>query len=109
MSITNIIKDQRSKVCDQITGLFETLFPICRSITGNGVRDTLKIISKHIPINNTEVPTGTKVFDWEIPDEWNIRDTYIMDEEGKKIINFQTEIYEENCDSYSCAFFKKRL
>jgi len=65
------------------------LFPICRSITGNGVRKTLKIISEYIPINNTEIPTGTKVFDWVIPDEWNIKDAYIKTADGKMVVDFK--------------------
>jgi aminopeptidase-like protein len=66
-----------------------TMYPICRSITGNGVRETLKLIEKQIPIRTFEVPTGTKVFDWEIPKEWNIRDGYIKNQNGDKIIDFK--------------------
>src|SRR3990167_1234618 len=65
------------------------LFPICRSITGNGVRETLGIIKEHIPLEIHEVPTGTQVFDWMIPKEWNIRDAFILDEQGNKIIDFK--------------------
>ena len=65
------------------------MFPICRSITGNGVRETLKIIGEHIPLEIHEVPTGTQVFDWTVPKEWNIRDAYVIDPKGKKIIDFQ--------------------
>ena len=69
--------------------LMEELFPICRSITGNGVRNTLKIIQKHIPLEIQEVTTGTQVFDWTIPKEWNIHDAYVIDPTGKKIIDFK--------------------
>ena len=69
--------------------LIEELYPICRSITGNGVRKTLQIIAKHIPLEVFEVPTGTKVFDWEVPKEWNINDAYIISPNGKKIIDFK--------------------
>jgi aminopeptidase-like protein len=65
------------------------LFPICRSITGNGVRETLSLIGSHIPLQIHEVPTGTQVLDWEIPKEWNIRDAYILDPAGKKIVDFK--------------------
>jgi len=73
----------------EMYNLMERLFPICRSITGNGVRETLKIISDYIPINIKEVPSGTKVFDWKIPDEWNISDAYVENSDGKKVIDFK--------------------
>jgi aminopeptidase-like protein len=69
--------------------LIEHLFPICRSISGNGVRETLQIIQNHIPITIHEISTGTKVFDWVVPKEWNVVDAYIMDETGNKIIDFK--------------------
>lgn len=69
--------------------LLTDLFPICRSITGNGVRETLKIIQNQIPLKIFEVPSGTKVFDWTVPKEWNIRDAYILDEDGNKLANFK--------------------
>lgn len=69
--------------------LIEKLYPICRSITGNGIRETLNIISQYIPIAIYEVATGTKVFDWTVPKEWDIKDAYIMDKNGNKIIDFK--------------------
>lgn len=68
--------------------LMAGLFPICRSITGNGVRETLKVIRDHIPLSIFEVPSGTKVFDWTVPKEWNIRDAYILDGHGNKVVDF---------------------
>ena len=65
------------------------LFPICRSITGDGLRKSLNILSKDVPLNILEIPTGTKAFDWEVPKEWNIRDAYVKDMSGNKIIDFQ--------------------
>jgi aminopeptidase-like protein len=65
------------------------LYPICRSITGNGVRETLRLIGNRIPLQIHEVLTGTKVLDWEIPREWNIRDAYIIDPVGRKIVDFK--------------------
>jgi aminopeptidase-like protein len=65
------------------------LYPICRSITGNGIRQTLAIIHERIPLEISEVPTGTPVFDWTVPREWNIRDAYIKDSGGKRVIDFQ--------------------
>ena len=67
---------------------FDKLWPICRSITGNGLRKSLKILNEIIPLKLTEVPTGTKVYDWEIPKEWNIYDAYIITPSGKKICDF---------------------
>jgi len=69
--------------------LMEKLYPICRSITGNGVRKTLEIIKKEIPLQIHEVPTGEKVFDWTIPKEWNINDAYIINPDGKKVVDFK--------------------
>lgn len=70
--------------------LMVELFPICRSITGNGVRETLARIKEHIPLQIHEIPSGTKAFDWEVPKEWNIRDAFILDEEGNKVVDFKT-------------------
>jgi aminopeptidase-like protein len=69
--------------------LMEELYPICRSITGDGIRKSLQLIQKHIPLELHEVPTGTKVFDWIVPKEWNIRDAYVKDPKGRKIVDFQ--------------------
>lgn len=69
--------------------LVKELFPYCRSITGNGVRQTLKTIQKSIPLELIEIPTGTKVLDWEIPEEWNISDGYILDDKANKIVDFK--------------------
>lgn len=70
--------------------LAEELFPICRSITGNGVRETLNIIKREIPeLQIHEVPSGTEVFDWMVPKEWNIKDAWVKDFTGKKIIDFR--------------------
>ena len=74
----------------QMYEFIEQLFPICRSITGNGVRKTLRAIKEHLPgLEIHEVPTGERCFDWEIPKEWNISDAYVQDENGKKIIDFK--------------------
>lgn len=68
--------------------LMSELFPICRSITGNGVRKTLEIIKNHIPLTVRDVPTGTRVFDWTVPKEWNIVNAYVKNSKGEKIIDF---------------------
>jgi aminopeptidase-like protein len=69
--------------------LIKQLFPICRSITGDGVRQSLDILKEYIPIKNIDVPSGTNVFDWVVPEEWNIKDAYVMDADGKKVIDLK--------------------
>jgi aminopeptidase-like protein len=73
----------------EIHQLIAELYPICRSITGNGFRETLEIIKRRIPLQVNEVPTGTKVFDWVVPKEWNIRDAYIKSPEGERVVDFR--------------------
>lgn len=73
----------------QMHALMRELFPICRSITGDGVRETLRILSRHVPLEIREVPSGTACFDWTVPDEWNIRDAYVADEDGNRILDFR--------------------
>jgi aminopeptidase-like protein len=69
--------------------LMEAMYPICRSITGDGVRRTLELVERQLPLERTEIATGTKVFDWEIPKEWNIRDAYIADGQGRRVVDFR--------------------
>jgi aminopeptidase-like protein len=64
------------------------LYPICRSITGQGVRQTLEILGRHVPLTFHEVLSGTRVFDWTVPREWNIRDAWIKNPRGEKIVSF---------------------
>ncbi|WP_345567848.1 DUF4910 domain-containing protein [Nonomuraea rosea] len=73
----------------QMHDLVRRLYPLCRSITGDGLRRTLEIIGASIPLEITEVPTGTEVLDWTIPREWNIRDAYIKDATGRRVVDFQ--------------------
>jgi aminopeptidase-like protein len=74
---------------DQIDHLLKELFPICRSLTGEGNRKTLSLLNNITPLEIHEVPSGTDVFDWKVPDEWSIREAWIKDEDGNEIINFK--------------------
>lgn len=87
--------DNKHQNGENIFDLCRSLFPICRSITGDGVRKSLGIINDYLSstgvrLNIVEVPTGTKAFDWEVPKEWRIRSAYIEDENGTKIVDFMT-------------------
>ena len=69
--------------------LMRELYPICRSITGDGVRRTLDVLHAWAPLERSEVPSGTAVYDWEVPKEWNILDAYVADGSGQRVIDFQ--------------------
>jgi aminopeptidase-like protein len=88
-----------------LLNLIKELYPICRSITGEGVRETLRIIQKRVPLEIQEVPSGTKVFDWTVPLEWNVIDAYVMNREGKRVIDFQS--HNLHLMSYSVPVRKK--
>jgi aminopeptidase-like protein len=78
-----------NEIGKEMYGLVSELYPICRSITGNGIRESLNIIKRHIPLTVHEVPTGMEVFDWTVPKEWNVRDAYIMNSKGEKVVDFR--------------------
>ncbi|MGY6560488.1 MAG: DUF4910 domain-containing protein [Luteibaculaceae bacterium] len=84
-----ITKDIPNYLQVEIEKYFDKLWPICRSITGNGLRHSFEILSEIVPLKLNEVPTGTKVLDWEIPKEWNISEAYIELENGVKILDFK--------------------
>lgn len=88
-----------------LLNLIKELYPICRSITGEGVRETLRIIQKRVPLQIQEVPSGTKVFDWTVPLEWNVADAYVMNRAGKRVIDFQS--HNLHLMSYSVPVRKK--
>lgn len=78
---------QNNEIGQAMYDLLRELFPICRSLTGAGVRETLQRLQKHIPLTINEVPSGTPVYDWQIPPEWVIRQAYIRNSAGKKIVD----------------------
>jgi aminopeptidase-like protein len=87
-----LVRQVEEGITDSGSQLYEfarRLYPICRSITGHGVRETLAAIQEVVALNVTEVPTGTKVFDWTVPKEWNVRDAYIKDPLGERVVDFQ--------------------
>jgi len=73
----------------EIDGYLRRLFPICRSLTGEGNRETLRILNEIVPIRQFEVPSGTPVYDWVIPDEWHIRDAWVAAPDGRRIVDFK--------------------
>ncbi len=73
----------------RLFAIVEELFPICRSITGDGLRDSLRRLQQRVPLELHEVPTGTPIFDWSVPREWNIRDAWIKNSRGAKIVDFR--------------------
>ncbi len=89
----------------EIYALIEELYPICRSITGDGFRQTLRRIGQEIPLAVHEVPSGTQVFDWTVPKEWNIRDAYVKNARGERIIDFHK--HNLHLVSYSAPLHRK--
>jgi aminopeptidase-like protein len=89
----NALTSHRSLPLDELGAamyaLVTELYPICRSITGEGVRRTLTAIQRYIPVTLHEVPTGTRVFDWTVPNEWNIRDAFVARTTGERVIDFK--------------------
>jgi aminopeptidase-like protein len=67
----------------------QDLYPLCRSITGDGLRQTLRYVADRAPLTLHEVPSGTQVLDWTVPNEWNIRDAYIADSRGERVVDFR--------------------
>ena len=89
-SISNVLRDwdPRSER-EALMRLVTELYPICLSITGNGFRESLRLLGRHVELERHEVPTGTSVFDWTVPKEWNIRDAWISTVAGQRIVDFR--------------------
>lgn len=77
-----------ARVGEELHAFAAELYPICRSITGEGIARTLAMIQRRIPLKISKVPTGTTVFDWTVPKEWNVRDAYIKVPGGKRVVDF---------------------
>ena len=75
---------------NEIDNYLQRLFPLPRSITGTGNRETLRILQELAPIKILEFASGKEVYDWVIPDEWRIRDAWIKNNSGKKLVDFQS-------------------
>jgi aminopeptidase-like protein len=101
------LRDQRiaGRSASEAWGLMESMYPLCRSITGNAVRRTFELLEERIALERTELPSGTAVFDWEIPREWNIRDAYIADAQGHRAVDFRA--HNLHVVSYSAPVRRK--
>ena len=74
---------------ERMIELMRELYPIPRSLTGDGVRETLSIVGRSLPVEQVEIPSGTQVFDWALPKEWNIRDAWIAGADGSRAVDFR--------------------
>lgn len=83
MNLSNIEASGR-----EMHALVTELYPLCRSISGQGVRSTLRRLAQDIPLEIREVPSGTQVFDWTVPEEWNIREAWIKAPDGRRVVDF---------------------
>jgi aminopeptidase-like protein len=88
-TIAYLTADNLDAIGIEIYQQISNLYPICRSITGDGVRKSLQILQQHIPLKMHEISTGTPIFDWVVPKEWNLRDAWVKNAEGEKVIDFQ--------------------
>ncbi|HEY0789638.1 MAG TPA: DUF4910 domain-containing protein [Chthoniobacterales bacterium] len=89
-SFSNLLAEwDAAREGSELYGTVSALYPICRSITGDGFRQSLDLLQQTVPIATHEVPTGTPVFDWTVPKEWNIRDAYVKNAAGQRVIDFR--------------------
>ena len=80
---------QREDIGREAYELMRRLFPLCRSLTGDGVRATFDVLEEQIPLTRTEIPSGTRVCDWIVPDEWNLRDAHITAPDGTRVVDWR--------------------
>jgi aminopeptidase-like protein len=91
MSIVSAMASaETGEIGRRMHALVSKLYPLCRSITGDGFRQTLELLGQEINLNVYEVPSGTPVFDWTVPREWNIRDAYVKNAGGRRVIDFRS-------------------
>jgi aminopeptidase-like protein len=85
----SVDQENLAELGDELHSFAAQLYPICRSITGEGIRQTLDLIGERISLRKFNVPSGTRVFDWTVPKEWRVRDAYIKDSDGRRVVDFQ--------------------
>ena len=94
--------EERRRLAEEAAALVEELYPVCRSITGAGVRQSLDRLGQVVALERFEVPTGTPLFDWEVPREWNVRAAWIKGPDGRKVVDFAA--HSLHLVSYSTPF-----
>jgi aminopeptidase-like protein len=93
----------------ELESYFDRLWSILRSITGEGVRQTHDILAELVQLERTEIPSGTQVFDWTIPKEWKVNEAYIIDPNGKRILDVKENTFHLVTYSFSRNSFKERI
>ena len=88
--LTQTPMNKSKKLSEELNDYLLRLFPLKRSITGAANRETLKILNEIVPINVKEYPSGSNVYDWKIPDEWHVKEAWIKDEHGNKLVDVST-------------------
>jgi len=91
-----------TEMTSQLESYFDRLWPLLRSLTGQGVRDTHKVLSELVPLETIEIPSGTQVFDWTVPKEWVVREAYVVTPDGERILD--VHVNNLHLVSYSVPF-----